>query len=764
MMKRASICMSLLLLLLALPGAWAALTEGFTIRDIRVEGLQRISAGTVFNYLPVKLGQRLEPKDTAPIIRALYKTGFFKDVRLEREGDVLIVFVRERPAIAKIEISGNKDIETEQRMTGLKDIGLAEGRVLNRFVLDQIGQELKRQYFNNGKYGVRIETTLSPLERNRVAINIDIKEGETARIRKINIVGNHSFDQDDLLDEFELTPTDWLSFITSADQYSRQKLTGDLERLRSYYLDRGFINFKITSTQVTITPDKRDIYIAINIDEGDVYAISDIKLAGNLVAPAEKFFPLIRLDRGSTFSRKQITASTERISAMLGDRGYAFANVNSIPEIDEENKQVALTFYVDPGKRVYVRRVNMKGNNSTRDEVLRREMRQMEAAWFSAAQVRNSRERLQRLGYFEEVNVETPAVPGSTDQVDVNVSVVEKRAGNLMAGVGFSQSQGLMFNASISQANFLGTGKYVSLGFDTSSANTMYRFSYTNPYYTVDGISRGFTISYQKTDFDKVDTSNYAIDKGQVGVNFGVPINETDRLRFNLDLFKLDYKVGSDASDEIKKFRRENGSDFLDFQLGVSWSHDSRDSAMMPTKGGVQRFSTTATIPGSDLEYYTIVYNQKRYFPLSKTFTLAFKGDIAYGDAYGDTTRLPPWENFFAGGIKTVRGYQDFSLGPRDSNGDPLGGTMRFVGNAEILFPAPFKLMEKTVRLSIFADGGQVYDGETDVDLNDIRYSVGMAGFWLSPFGALGLSLAMPFNDKSEDDIQYFQFSFGSAF
>ncbi len=756
--------MSLLLLLLALPGAWAALTEGFTIRDIRVEGLQRISAGTVFNYLPVKLGQRLEPKDTAPIIRALYKTGFFKDVRLEREGDVLIVFVRERPAIAKIEISGNKDIETEQLMTGLKDIGLAEGRVLNRFVLDQIGQELKRQYFNNGKYGVRIETTLSPLERNRVAINIDIKEGETARIRKINIVGNHSFDQDDLLDEFELTPTDWLSFITSADQYSRQKLTGDLERLRSYYLDRGFINFKITSTQVTITPDKRDIYIAINIDEGDVYAISDIKLAGNLVAPAEKFFPLIRLDRGSTFSRKQITASTERISAMLGDRGYAFANVNSIPEIDEENKQVALTFYVDPGKRVYVRRVNMKGNNSTRDEVLRREMRQMEAAWFSAAQVRNSRERLQRLGYFEEVNVETPAVPGSTDQVDVNVSVVEKRAGNLMAGVGFSQSQGLMFNASISQANFLGTGKYVSLGFDTSSANTMYRFSYTNPYYTVDGISRGFTISYQKTDFDKVDTSNYAIDKGQVGVNFGVPINETDRLRFNLDLFKLDYKVGSDASDEIKKFRRENGSDFLDFQLGVSWSHDSRDSAMMPTKGGVQRFSTTATIPGSDLEYYTIVYNQKRYFPLSKTFTLAFKGDIAYGDAYGDTTRLPPWENFFAGGIKTVRGYQDFSLGPRDSNGDPLGGTMRFVGNAEILFPAPFKLMEKTVRLSIFADGGQVYDGETDVDLNDIRYSVGMAGFWLSPFGALGLSLAMPFNDKSEDDIQYFQFSFGSAF
>ncbi len=761
---RASRCVSLLFLLMALLGSWAAMAQEFTIGDIRVEGLQRISAGTVFNYLPVKIGQRIEPRDTGAIIRALYKTGFFKDVRLEREGDVLIVFVQERPAIAKIEISGNKDIETEQLLAGLKDIGLTEGRVLNRFVLDKISQELKRQYFNNGKYGVRLETTVTPLERNRVAIDIDIREGETARIRNINIVGNRSFDQDDLLDGFELTPTDWLSFITSADQYSRQKLTGDLERLRSYYLDRGFINFKITSTQVTITPDKRDIYIAINIEEGDVYTISDIKLAGELVAPPEKFFPMIQIDRGNVFSRKQVTGSTERINTMLGDRGYAFANVNSVPEIDDEKREVALTFFVDPGKRVYVRRVNMKGNNSTRDEVLRREMRQLEAGWFSAEQVRNSRERLRRLGYFEEVNVETPAVPGSTDQVDVDVSVVEKRAGNLMAGVGLSQSQGVIFNASISQSNFLGTGKYVALGFDTSVANTMYRFSYINPYYTVDGISRGFVISYQKTDFDEVDTASYSLDKGQLGVNFGIPINETDRVRFTFDMFKLNYKVGNDASEEIKKFRRENGSDFLDFQLGVSWSHDSRDSTMMPTKGGVQRFSTTATIPGSDLKYYTVVYNQKRYFPLSKTFTLAFKGDVAYGDAYGDITRLPPWENFFAGGIKTVRGYQDFSLGPQDSKGDPLGGSMRIVGNAEILFPAPFKLVEKTVRLSIFADGGQVYDGETDIDLSDIRYSTGVSAFWLSPFGALVLSVALPLNDESEDEVQYFQFSFGSAF
>ncbi len=763
-MKRASRCESLLLLLMVLLGPWAAMAQEFTIDDIRVEGLQRISSGTIFNYLPVKIGQNIGHGDTGAIIRALYKTGFFKDVRLEREGDVLIVFVQERPAIATIEIAGNKDIETEQLLSGLKDIGLSEGRVLNRFVLDKISQELKRQYFNNGKYGVNLETTVTPLERNRVAINIDIKEGETARIRKINVVGNTSFDQDDLVEGFELTPTDWLSFITSADQYSRQKLTGDLERLRSYYLDRGFINFKITSTQVAITPDKRDIYIAINIEEGDVYTISDIKLAGDLVAQPKKYFPLIRLDRGNVFSRKEVTGSTERINRMLGDHGYAFANVNSIPEIDDEKKEVALTFFVDPGKRVYVRRVNMRGNHTTRDEVLRREMRQMEAAWFSAEQVRTSRERLQRLGYFENVNVETPAVPGSTDLVDVDVSVTEKRAGNMMAGLGFSQSQGVIFNASISQRNFLGTGKFISFGFDTSAANTVYRFSYSNPYYTVDGISRGFTLSYQKTDFDEVDTANYSLDKAQVGVNFGLPVNETDRVLLTLDMFKINYKVGNDASEQLKEYRRRNGSDFLDFQLGAAWSHDSRNSAMMPTKGGVQRFSTSATIPGSDLEFYTITYNQKRYFPLSKTFTLAFKGDIAYGDAYGDTSRLPPWENYFAGGIKTVRGYQDFSLGPRDSKDDPLGGSMRLVGNAEILFPAPFKFVEKTVRLSIFADGGQVYDGETDIDLSDIRYSTGVAAFWLSPFGALGLSLALPLNDESDDDLQFFQFSFGSAF
>lgn len=754
----------LLLIILLLPQL--ALSETFVVKDIRVDGLQRISPGTVFNYLPVKIGQQIESDETGEIIRALYKTGFFKDVKLERQGDVLIVFVTERPAIAKIEIQGNKSLETDPLLLALKDIGLAEGRVFNRSVLDKIEQELQRQYFNLGKYAVKLSSTVTPLERNRVAINIDISEGGTARIKKINIIGNDSFEDEDLLDEFSLNTTGFLSSFTKDDQYSRQKLSGDLEKLRSFYLDRGYINFKITSTQVSITPDKKDIYVTINIDEGDVYTINDILLTGDLVLPKEEFFPMIHLSRGEVFSRKQVMGSAERITTLLGNNGYAFANVNSIPDIDEEKKQVAVTYFVDPGKRVYVRRINMKGNSDTRDEVLRREMRQIESAWYSAEQVTRSRERLQRLGFFDEVNVETPAVPGSTDQVDVNIAVVEKPMGNLMAGLGFSQSDGLIFSTSLTQKNFLGTGKQVSLAFDNSDSSTHYRVGYVNPYYTVDGISRGFNLSYQKTDFDEVDTARYLTDTGVAGVVFGVPITETDRVNFTMDLMHTTYKPADGASDEVVAFETENGDSFLDFKLGTSWSRDSRDSALMPTKGGMQSLSASATVPGSELEYYKIAYRHKRYFPLNKTFTFALNGDFAYGDVYGDTSRLPLWENFFAGGIKSVRGYKDYSLGPVDSIGDALGGNVKIVGNAELFFPAPFKLMEKTIRLGLFFDAGNVFsthDGN-DVDLGELRYSAGASAMWLSPMGALGVSLGVPLNDKSTDETEIFQFTFGTAF
>ena len=739
--------------------------EPIEVTDIRIEGLQRISAGTVFNYLPVRIGQRIAPEDTAGIIRELYKTGFFKDVRLEREAGVLIVTVTERPAIAKIDISGNKSLETDQLLTSLKDIGLAEGRVLNRFVLDQIEQELGRLFFNLGKYGVEIETQVTPLERNRVAILIEVREGVTARIKKINIVGNQTIDEEDLLDEFELSPSNFLSFISKDDQYSRQKLSGDLEKLRSYYLDRGYINFEITSTQVSITPNKQDIYITINLNEGDVYKIRDIKLTGELVAPPEQFYPLIHLKRNSEFSRKQVLESSERINGMLGDLGYAFANVNNIPDIDEDAKEVDITFFLDPGKRVYVRRVNMGGNNQTRDEVLRREMRQLEAAWFSAAKVKESKKRLQRLDYFEEVHIETPAVAGSTDQVDVNVRVTEKPMGNLGAGVGFSQSQGAIFNASISQNNFLGTGKRITAAFNTSDANKVYSLGYTNPYYTVDGISRGFNLSYRETDFSEVDTARYLIDSFVAGVTFGVPTSETDRLVFDLDIDSTKFKLGETASEELSKYQEENGKDTNSLLAGLSWSHDSRDSALLPTEGGYQRISGTVSVPGSDLEYYTLEYVNKYYIPLSKTFTLGLEGNLGYGDSYGSTTKLPPWRNFFGGGRKTVRGFKDYSLGPRDSEDEPLGGNLKVIGNLEVLFPAPFKLMEKSVRLGLFVDAGNVYDiTETSFDAGEFRYSTGISGFWLSPFGAFGISFGFPLNDEPDDETEIFQFAFGSAF
>lgn len=744
----------------------SAVADSFVIEDIRVEGLQRISAGTVFNYMPVSVGQAIDTEQNAAIIRSLYKTGFFKDVRLEREGDVLVVFVRERPAIASINISGNESMEIEQLLEALKDIGLAEGRVFNRSVLDKIERELQRQYFSQGKYGVKLSSTVTPLERNRVGIAIDISEGEAARIKSINIVGNQAFEEEELLDEFKLSTTGWLSFYFKDDQYSRQKLSGDLESLRSYYLDRGYIDFKINSTQVSITPDKQDIYVTINVSEGDVFTINDILLAGELVVPKEDIFPLIHLSRGEVFSRKQVVASSERINDLLGNHGYAFANVNSIPEIDAEKRQVAITFFTDPGKRVYVRRVNLKGNSKTRDQVLRREMRQMESAWFSAEQITRSRERLQRLGFFEEVTVETPAVPGSTDQVDVNVTVEEKPAGSFVAGFGYSQSQGFIFNTNITESNFLGTGKRVTIGFNNSSANTLYQLAYTNPYYTIDGISRGFNLKFRETDFEELDTADYATDTVLAGVNFGVPISEEERLNFTLDAEQTDFNLGSTPSVEVQDFVQSNGEDFLDFKVGASWTSDSRNRSVFATKGGMQSVNLEASLPGSDLKYYKLTYRHQRFFSMSKTFTLGLKGDVGYGDSYGDTVNLPFYENFFAGGFGTVRGFTSNSLGPRDSKDDPLGGNFKLTGSAQLLFPAPFKLADKTLRLSVFGDMGNVYDldGGDGFEPSELRYSTGFSAVWLSPMGVLTFSLAQPFNTDSSDDEERFQFNFGSEF
>jgi len=760
---------SLLRALLILAMLWLPLGargDTFAISDIRVEGLQRISPGTVFNYLPVKIGDRIEAERTGEIIRTLYGTGFFDDVNLQREGGVLIISVKERPAIGEIKVSGNDTISTEKLMAALKQADLSEGRVFNRSVLDKIEQELRRQYLNDGRYGVELKSTVTPLERNRIAIAIDIKEGEVARIKRINIIGNKAFEEDDLLDEMKLGVSGTLSFFSQNDLYSRQKLAADLESLRSYYLDRGYVNFKVDSTQVAITPDKAFIYITINITEGEVYTIGDIRLAGDLVVSADEILPNIKLNRGDVFSRKDVLGGSEKITGLLGDKGYAFANVNAVPEIDEQSHKVAVTYFVDPGKRAYVRRVNIVGNNNTRDEVLRREMRQLESAWFSSEQVRLSRERLQRLGFFEEVNIETPTVPGSPDQVDVNVAVKERPQGNLMAGVGFSQSDGFIFNASINQNNFLGTGKQVNLAFNNSSVNTEYRVAYTNPYYTTNGVSRGFELRYRQTDFGENDTAQYRTDVGTAEVNFGVPINEFDRINFEFSANQTDFKIGKSPSDEIQGFVDDYGDSFLDFMLNVSWNHDSRDSSLFPTRGGLQSVRGGFTVPGSDLSYYKLEYRNRQYFPLTDAFTFSLNGEVGYGDGYGDTDKLPFFQNYFVGGIRTVRGFKNASLGPRDSENDPLGGNLKTVANAELLFPAPFGIGEKSVRLGAFVDAGSVFDSidGDGFDSAGLRYSTGVSMTWMSPIGILGITLAHPLNDKNGDETEAFQFTFGSAF
>ncbi|MEJ2693167.1 MAG: outer membrane protein assembly factor BamA, partial [Candidatus Thiodiazotropha sp.] len=696
-------------LLLSL-GLYATRVGAFQIEDIRVEGLQRISAGTVFNYLPVKTGDEVNTGNSAQIIRSLFKTGFFQDVRLERDGNVLIVFVRERPAIAEINISGNKDLETERLLAGLKDIGLSEGQVFKRVLLEKVEQELNRQYFSRGKYGVKIESTVKPQERNRVGINIEISEGLTARIKRINLIGNHAFDDDELLDRFELGIPAWYAFFSSKDKYSKQALSGDLETLRSFYLDQGYIDFKIKSTQVSITPDKKDIYITIVLREGEIFTLSDIKLTGDLEIPQEELFPLIHLRRGEVFSRKKLTASAERLNSKYSDAGYAFANVNSIPDIDRENRTVGITFFVDPGKRVYVRYVNFSGNASTRDEVLRREMRQMESAWFSGEKTRLSRGRLQRLGYFSEVNIETPAVPGSTDLVDVNVAVTEAASGSLSAGIGYSQTQGMMLNASITQDNFLGSGKRVSAGFDTSDATKKLSVSYNNPYYTINGVSRGIEMSYRKTDYSELNLTSYSTDVARLGMSFGVPITEYDRVSVSGAVEDTSFQLGSAPSQEISDFVDAHGESVMDFELVGKWVRDTRNSAIFPSKGGRQILSLETNTPGSDLQYYRLGYRNTRYIPLTRSVTMMLNGEIGYGDGYGDDEALPFFRNFYAGGIGSVRGFQENTLGPEDTQGDALGANAKITAQMELLFPAFGEDFEDTVRAGWFIDAGNVFD------------------------------------------------------
>jgi outer membrane protein insertion porin family len=738
--------------------------EPFTIKDIRVEGIQRTEAGTVFSYMPVKVGDTLDDEKAAATIKALFATGFFKDVRLEYENDVLIVQVQERPAIGQIEFKGMKEFSKDQLKDGFKQIGLTEGRTFDRAVLDKAEQEMKRQYLSRGKYAAEVKTTVTPLERNRVAVQFDVDEGESAKIRQINIVGASAYREKDLLSLLTLTPPNLLTWYTKNDQYSKQKLSGDLETLRSYYLNRGYLEFNIDSTQVQISPDKQDIYITINVSEGKRYTVSDIKVAGELTLGEKDLRKLIRLHSGEVFSREKLTESTKAISDRLGNDGYAFANVNAVPDLDKVNQRVAFTFFIDPGRKVYVRRIALAGNTKTRDEVIRREIRQSEGGWYAQDKINRTRERLDQLDYFKEVNIETPAVPGTTDQVDMNISVEEKSTGSIMAGVGFGSGEGLILSGSISQSNVLGSGNFLAAQVNTSKINKVYSLSYTNPYYTDDGVSLGFEGYVRDTDTSSLSTvTSYSTKSKGVNVNTGVPLNETDRINFGLGFDHTSLKLASTASQSYVDFVNAFGSTYSTFNGSVSWARNTLNNRVMPTTGIVQRASTEVGLPGGDLQYYKLNYQQQWYHPLSKDYTLLLNGEIGLANGLGGKP-LPFFKNYYAGGITSVRGYKAGTLGPKDTNGDAIGGARRIVANAELFLPMPGVGQNKSIRLSAFFDAGEIVPAGTSFSGSALRYSTGLGLTWVSPVGPLRFSLGFPLNAKPDDKREVFQFQLGSVF
>ncbi len=737
--------------------------EPFVVRDIRVEGIQRIEAGTVFSYLPIKVGDTVTQEKASAAIKALYGTGFFKDVRIERDGDVLVVFVEERPAISQIDFIGVKEFDLEQLRAALKQVGLAEARIFDRALMERAEQELKRQYLSRGKYGVQVSTTVTPLDRNRVAITFTVDEGEVAKIRQINIVGNRAFSESQLLGLFQLTTPGWITWYTKNDQYSRQKLSADLETLRSFYLDQGYLEFGIDSTQVSITPDKRDIYITIAITEGSRYTVSDVKLEGDLRVPEEELRKLIKIKPGEVFSRAKVTESSKLITDRLGDEGYAFANVNAVPQMDKDKKQVAFTFFVDPGRRVYVRRIIIQGNTRTRDEVIRRELRQLEGAWYSARRIEESKKRLDRLGFFKQVNVETPAVAGTTDQVDVVFTVEEQPTGALLLGAGFSSSEGLVLSGSISQNNFLGTGNALSLQVNSGKVNTVYALSFTQPYWTVDGVSRGFDIFKRDVDSTSLDVGSYKT--STLGLNFrlGVPVTADDTILFGLGAENTEVSVFADSPQRFVDFVNTFGESNNNFPFTVAWQRDTRDSAFFPRSGRFQRAGAEVSLPVGDLQYYKLSYQHQWFMPLGRTWSLLLRGEVGYGDGYNDKP-LPFYKNFFAGGINTVRGFETGSLGPRDVNDEALGGNRMVVGGVEVFFPFPGFRDDKTARMSVFLDAGAVYGEEAKAGSEGVRFSTGVSVSWLSPVGPLRISLGFPLNAKDTDKKEPFQFQLGRTF
>lgn len=740
--------------------AWAF--QPFVVKDIRVEGIQRTEAGTVFGYLPVKVGDTVTDEKAAEAIKVLFATGFFKDVRIDVEGSVLVVSVEERPAISQVEFSGMKEFEKDNIRKAFRELGVAESRIFDRASLERAEQELKRQYLSRGKYAAQVTTTVTPLERNRVSISFNVDEGEPTKIKAITIVGAEAFSEKELVSLFTLRTPGLFTWFTKNDQYSRQKLSGDLEKLKSFYMNQGYLEFSIDSTQVSMSADKSDMFITVNVTEGQQYHIDAVKLAGNLVLQEAELRSLVKLRPGDLFSREDLNSATKAITDRLGVEGYAFANVNAAPEVNKDKKKVSFTIFVDPGKRVYVRQVNVTGNTKTRDEVIRREMRQMEAGWFDSEAVRRSKERVDRLGYFSNVNIETPPVPGTADQVDVNVNVTERPTGAIMLGAGFSQAEKLILSGSISQNNVFGTGKFVGLQLNTGKINKVISLSYTDPYFTPNGISQGFDV-YQRALNPTSLSYNYKTESMGGGIRFGLPIAEKEAINLGLGVDNTRVTTYTNSPQRYIDFVKEFGETNTTVPLTLGWVNDGKDSYLSPTKGLYQRFNNELGSPAGKLHYVRSTYQAQNFFPVSNSFTWMLNGEVGLAKGVGGQS-VPFYKNFYAGGIGSVRGYQTASLGPRDPvyTDSRVGGTKQLLANSELLYNLPG--YGKDLRLGWFLDAGQVFANDTEVSLGDLRKSTGLSLAWVSPVGPLKFSIARPIANQDGDKLEYLQFQLGTMF
>ena len=751
------------------------------ISDVRVEGLQRVSAGTVFGAIPFNVGDDIDEVDIREIVRALFRTESFDNVQVGRDGNVLVIVVTERPTIDSIEFDGNKAIKSEDLLEGLANSGLAEGQIFKKVTLDHMTADLERQYVSQGRYDADIETEVEDLPRNRVAIKVNVDEGNVSGIKHINIVGNTEFDDNTLRDELELKLGNWLSWYTKDNRYSREKMTGDLETIESWYLDRGYLNFNIESTQVAIAPNMEDVYITINVTDGDVFSVSGVEVAGELHdLPPESIEGLLLTREGQTFSRAIMTSSEERIEAILGNAGYTFASATGQPVVDESGDTVTIKYFVDAGNRAYVRRINFRGNTMTKDEVLRREMRQMEGGWASNAAIEGSKIRLERLGYFKEVNVETPTVPGTDDQIDVNYTVEEQPSGSISATLGFAQDTGIILGLSYQQSNVFGTGNSLGLSVSRSSFQTAFNLSWFDPYYTVDGVSRGYSVFFRRSDFDERNIASFSTDSFGGSISFGYPISEISRVQFSVGYENTKIKEGIFPAQEISQFLFEEGDNFDLINLTFAYQMSALNRGLLPTAGRSQRLSLEMTVPGSELEYYRLNYSGQIFFPLIRPFTLRLKADLGYGGTFGDTDTFPFYKHFFAGGMGSVRGYENNTLGPRATPSPldrfneprPLGGNVLIETSAEVLFPLPFVKDQRQLKSVFFVDAGNVFNNNCypisqyclDVDEGELRYSAGFAVTWITGFAPISFALSYPINEKPGDEFQTFQVELGRTF